>query len=79
MVGDSLKRMESLADNGSGNKIEICRNIKYSLKTMPFLLDSIREYIAEHEDRELARKFVSDVWCYQWIRKHRPLKYRSCR
>lgn len=58
MVGDSLKRMESLADNGSGNKIEICRNIKYSLKTMPFLLDSIREYIAEHEDRELARKFV---------------------
>lgn len=58
MVGDSLKRMESLADNSSGNKIEICRNIKYSLKTMPFLLDSIREYIAEHEDRELARKFV---------------------
>lgn len=58
MVGDSLKRMESLADNDSGNKIEICRNIKYSLKTMPFLLDSIREYIAEHEDRELARKFV---------------------
>lgn len=58
MVSDSLKRMESLADNGSDNKMEICRNIKYSLKTMPFLLDSIREYIAEHEDKELARKFV---------------------
>lgn len=25
---------------------------------MPFLLDGIREYIAEHEDKELARKFV---------------------
>lgn len=58
MVCDSLKRMESFADNGSDNKIEICRNIKYSLKTMPFLLDIIREYIAEHEDKELARKFV---------------------
>ena len=57
MVSDSLKLVESLTDNGS-NKIEICRNIKYSLKTMPFLLDSIREYIAEHEDKELARKFV---------------------
>lgn len=58
MVSDNLKLVESLADNGSDNKMEICRNIKYSLKTMPFLLDSIREYIAEHEDKELARKFV---------------------
>lgn len=58
MVSDSLKHMESLADNGSDNKMEICRNIKYSLKNMPVLLDSIREYIAEHEDKELARKFV---------------------
>lgn len=58
MVSDNLKLVESLANNGSDNKMEICRNIKYSLKTMPFLLDSIREYIAEHEDKELARKFV---------------------
>ncbi len=58
MVSDSLKRMESLADKDSGNQMEICRNVKYSLKTMPFLLDGIREYIAEHEDKELARKFV---------------------
>lgn len=58
MVSDSLKRLESLADNGSDNKMEIYRNFKYSLKTMPFLLDSIKEYIAEHEDKELARKFV---------------------
>lgn len=58
MVSDSLKLMESLADKDSGNQMEICRNIKYSLKTMPFLLDGIREYIAEHEDKELARKFV---------------------
>lgn len=58
MVSDSLKLMESLADKDSGNQMEICRNIKYSLKTIPFLLDGIREYIAEHEDKELARKFV---------------------
>lgn len=58
MISDNLKLVESLADNGSETKIEICRNIKYNLKTMPILLDSIRKYIAEHEDKELARKFV---------------------
>lgn len=58
MISDNLKLVESLADNGSEIKMEICRNIKYNLKTMPILLDSIRKYIAEHEDKELARKFV---------------------
>lgn len=58
MVSDNLKLMETLADRGSDNIMEACRNIKYNLKTMPFLLDNIREYIAEHEDKELARKFV---------------------
>lgn len=58
MISDNLKLVESLADNGSEAKMEICRNIKYNLKTMPILLDSIRKYIAEHEDKELARKFV---------------------
>lgn len=62
IISDSLKLAESLADTTSGSDGTdckyICRNIKYDLKTMPFLLDSIREYIAEHEDKELARKFV---------------------
>ena len=58
MISDNLKLVESLADNGCETKMEICRNIKYNLKTMPILLDSIRKYIAEHEDKELARKFV---------------------
>lgn len=62
IISDSLKLAESLADMASGSdgtdSKDICRNIKYDLKTMPFLLDGIREYIAEHEDKELARKFV---------------------
>lgn len=62
IISDSLKLAESLAGRASGSGEtdckDICRNIKYDLNTMPFLLDSIREYIAEHEDKELARKFV---------------------
>lgn len=62
IISDSLKLAESLADTASGSDgtdyKDICRNIKYDLKTMPFLLDGIREYIAKHEDKELARKFV---------------------
>ena len=62
IISDSLKLAESLAGRVSGSGEtgckDICRNIKYDLKTMPFLLDGIREYIAEHEDKELARKFV---------------------
>ena len=61
IISDSLKLAESLAGtSGSGetDSKELCRNIKYSLKTLPFLLDGIREYIAEHEDKGLARKFV---------------------
>lgn len=62
IISDSLKLAESFADTASDSDgadcKDICRNIKYDLKTMPFLLDGIREYIAEHEDKELARKFV---------------------
>ena len=62
IISDSLKLAESLADTASDSAgtdcKDICRNIRYDLKTMPFLLDGIREYIAEHEDKELARKFV---------------------
>ena len=31
---------------------------RYSLKPPAFLLAGIREYVTEHEDKELARKFV---------------------
>lgn len=62
VISDSLKLAEPLAGRASDcdgtDYKEICRNIKYGLKTMPFLLDGIREYIAEHEDKELARKFI---------------------
>ena len=62
IISDSLKLVESLADrtssNGETDCKEACRNIKYGLKTLPFLLDGIRGYIAEREDKELARKFV---------------------
>ncbi|MBE5695541.1 MAG: hypothetical protein EGP90_13445 [Bacteroides sp.] len=62
IICDSLKLAESLAgrtsDSDGTDSKEICRNIKYGLKTLPFLLDGIREYIAEHEDKGLARKFV---------------------
>ena len=62
IISASLKLAESLAErrsecDGTDCK-EICRNIRYSLNTLPFLLDGIREYIAEHEDKELARKFI---------------------
>lgn len=59
-INDNLKLAESLADMTSDNADykETCRNIKYGMKTIPFLLDSIKEYIAENEDKELARKFV---------------------
>ena len=62
VISDSLKLAESLAGriSGSGETDceDICRNIRYSLKPLPFLLDGIRGYIAEREDKELARKFV---------------------
>lgn len=61
-ISENLKLAETLvertSDSGETDGKEICRSIKYGLKTMPFLLDSIREYIAEHEDKELARKFI---------------------
>ena len=62
VISGSLKLAESLADKSSGSDEtdckDICRNIRYSLKPLPFLLDGIRGYIAEREDKELARKFV---------------------
>ena len=62
VISGSLKLAESLADKSSGSDEtdckDICRNIRYSLKPLPFLLAGIREYVTEHEDKELARKFV---------------------
>ena len=62
VISGSLKLAESLADKSSGSDEtdckDICRNIRYSLKPLPFLLAGIREYVTEHEDKDLARKFV---------------------
>lgn len=62
IISESLKFAESFAGRSSGSDgtdcKNICRNIRYSLKPLPYLLDGIREYVAEHEDKELARKFV---------------------
>ncbi|MCS2311511.1 hypothetical protein NXW05_14545 [Phocaeicola vulgatus] len=62
VISESLKLAESLAGKSSGSGEtdckDICRNIRYSLKPLPFLLAGIREYVTEHEDKELARKFV---------------------
>lgn len=62
VISENLKLAESLAGKSSGSDEtdckDICRNIRYSLKPLPFLLAGIREYVTEHEDKELARKFV---------------------
>lgn len=62
VISESLKLAESLASksscSGETDCKDICRNIRYSLKPLPFLLGGIREYVTEHEDKELARKFV---------------------
>ncbi len=62
VISESLKLAESLACksscSGETDCKDICRNIRYSLKPLPFLLGGIREYVTEHEDKELARKFV---------------------
>lgn len=62
VISESLKLAESLADKSSGSDEtdckDICRNVRHSLKPLPFLLAGIREYVTEHEDKELARKFV---------------------
>ena len=63
IISDGLVLAESFVEKtDKGNEAydkDTCNKIKYGLKNIPFLLDSIREYIAEHDDKELARKFVS--------------------
>lgn len=62
VISESLKLAESLVGKSSGSGEtdckDICRNVRYSLKPLPFLLTGIREYVTKHEDKELARKFV---------------------
>jgi hypothetical protein len=62
VISESLKLAESLASksscSGETDYKDICRHIRYSLKPLPFLLGGIREYVTEHEDKELTRKFV---------------------
>lgn len=62
VISESLKLAESLVGKSSGSGEtdckDICRNIRYNLKPLSFLLAGIREYVTEHEDKELARKFV---------------------
>lgn len=62
VISESLKLAESLAGksscSGETDCKDICRHIRYSLKPLPFLLGGIREYVTEHEDKELTRKFV---------------------
>ena len=38
---------------------EACREVKRNLKVVPPYLSGIRDYIAEHDDRDLARQFVA--------------------
>ena len=61
IIGRSLKLAESLAsgkvEDEAGNK-DICKNIRREMKTVPALLNEVWEYIAEHDDKELAHQFV---------------------
>lgn len=61
IIGRSLKMAESLAsgkvEDEAGNK-DICKNIRREMKTVPTLLNEVREYITEHDDKELAHQFV---------------------
>lgn len=61
IIGRSLKLAESLAsgkvEDEAGDK-DICKNIRREMKTVPALLNEVREYIAEHDDKELAHQFV---------------------
>ena len=61
IIGRGLKLAESLAsgkvEDEAGNK-DICKNIRREMKTVPALLNEVREYIAKHDDKELAHQFV---------------------
>ena len=58
----SLKVADGLACAGNMDEAvrkDAYREIKRNLKTVPLYLSGIRDYIAEHDDRDLARQFVA--------------------
>ena len=58
----SLKVAEGLACDGNKDEAvrkQAYREIKRDLKAVPLCLSGIRDYIAEHDDRDLARQFVA--------------------
>ena len=58
----SLEVADGLACDGNKDEAvrkEAYREIKRNLKAVPLCLSGIREYIAEHDDRDLARQFVA--------------------
>ena len=60
-ISDSLKLAESLiigTSDSPAKQNDIRKGIKREMKTVPVLLERLREYIAEHDDKELARQFV---------------------
>ena len=61
IIGSSLKLAESLAngkvEDEAGHK-DTCKAIRREMNTVPVLLNGVREYIAEHNDKELAQQFV---------------------
>ena len=61
IIGRSLKMADKIVsgkvEDEAGNK-DICKNIRREMKTVPTLLNEVREYIAEHDDKELAHQFV---------------------
>ena len=58
----SLKVADGLACGGNKDETvhkDAYREIKRNLKAVPLCLPGIRDYIAEHDDRDLARQFVA--------------------
>ena len=58
----SLKVADSLIHHEGKDEAvrrEVYRAIKRNLKAVPFYLSGIRDYIAEHDDRDLARQFAA--------------------
>ena len=58
----SLKVADGLASDGNKDedvRKQAYREIKRNLKAVPLCLSDIRDYIAEHNDRDLARQFVA--------------------
>lgn len=58
IIGRSLKLAESLAsgkvEDEAGHK-DISKNIRREMKPVPLLLSGVREYIAEHDDKDFIR------------------------